>query len=235
MFRRTWVTGSRLAGETAKRWRALARSVVRATSSRQGASSGGAPLPVTSHPSRLALSGKLPLKWVVSRSTRSITPRRPRRSTTQSCPGPRRRDCPPVRARLAPKTQPRHATVGINLEPHVRKGRITRDGELVLGMAGEGRARQQLHEREIQRAQRSSAHSGFARQLRPIERAGGGMISAEVGGINGDHANRARDAKPDDAPVVAALRAAPPAGFPPVHPFASVGVLALDEHGTPCR
>src|SRR5438034_2789423 len=83
-------------------------------------------------------------------------------------------------------------------------------------MAGEGRARQQLHEREIQRAQRSSAHSGFARQLRRIERAGGGIISAEVGGINGDHANRARDAKPDDAPVVAALRAAPPAGFPPV-------------------
>src|SRR2546425_6658912 len=55
--------------------------------------------------------------------------------------GPRRRDLPPVRARLAPKAQPRHAAVGINLEPHVRKGRITRDGELVLGMAGEGRAR----------------------------------------------------------------------------------------------
>src|SRR5205823_4195056 len=84
MFSRTWVTGSRFPGGTARRWRALARSVVRATSSCQGAPSGGAPLPGTSHPSRLALSGKLPLKWVVSRSTRSITPRRPRRSTTQS-------------------------------------------------------------------------------------------------------------------------------------------------------
>src|SRR2546422_8102936 len=102
-------------------------------------------------------------------------------------------------------------------------------------LAGEERARQQLHEREIQRAQPSSTHAGFARQLRRIERAGGGIISAEVRGINGDHANRARDAKPDDAPVVAALRAAPPAGFPPVHPFATVGVLALDEHGIPRR
>src|SRR2546426_9846695 len=82
-------------------------------------------------------------------------------------------------------------------------------------------------------SQRSSAHSGFARQLRRIERAGGGIISAEVGGINGDHANRARDAEPDDAPVVAALRAAPPAGFPPIHPFSTLGVFSLDERGTP--
>src|SRR2546422_5061796 len=49
-------------------------------------------------------------------------------------------------------------------------------------LAGEERARQQLHEREIQRAQRSSTHAGFARQLRRIERAGSGIISAEVRG-----------------------------------------------------
>ena len=59
------------------------------------------------------------------------------------------------------------------------------------------------------------------------------MISPEVGGIDGDHANRARDAEPDDAPVVAALRPAPAPSLPPVHPFPAIGVLALDEHGSP--
>src|SRR5258708_22094662 len=61
------------------------------------------------------------------------------------------------------------------------------------------------------------------------------MISPEVGGIDGDHANRARNAEPDEAPVVAALGATPAAGFPPVHPFPTIGVLALDEHGSPGR
>ena len=59
------------------------------------------------------------------------------------------------------------------------------------------------------------------------------MVSAEVGRIHGDHANRTRDAEPDDAPVVSALGAAAAAGLPPVHPFSSIGVLALDEYRAP--
>src|SRR5213078_2925590 len=59
MFSRTCVTGSR---GTARRCRAFARRSLRGTSSRQPASSGGVPAVATSHPSRLALSGKLPLK-----------------------------------------------------------------------------------------------------------------------------------------------------------------------------
>src|SRR6266540_3022287 len=55
------------------------------------------------------------------------------------------------------------------------------------------------------------------------------MVSAEMGRIHGDRANRARDAELDYAPVVSALRAAPVARLPPVHPMPSIGVLALDE------
>jgi hypothetical protein len=62
-----------------------------------------------------------------------------------------------------------------------------------------------------------------------LERAFGGVVAAEVRGIDDDAADLARQAEADDAPVITGLAAA--AGLPAVHPFAAVGVFVLLPHG----
>ena len=62
-----------------------------------------------------------------------------------------------------------------------------------------------------------------------VERAGLGVVAAEVGGVDDDAARHAGQAEADDRPVVPRLAAAP--RLPAVHPLADDGVPPLDEDG----
>src|SRR5690349_23653040 len=55
------------------------------------------------------------------------------------------------------------------------------------------------------------------------------MVALEVVRIDRDGADRAGDTELDDTPIEPPPGIAPAAGFPTVHPFAAIGVLALDE------
>src|SRR5689334_14012959 len=136
-------------------------------------------------------------------------------------------DTLPVGARLAPHTQPGHATVRVDVESHMRAACLALDREPVLGVAGERRSGQYLRECTIQRPEVFLGDG--AAQRRAVDGTRRRMVAAEMVRIDRDGADRPGDTELDDAPIVPASGIAPAAGFPAVHPFAAIGVLALDE------
>src|SRR5690349_17414519 len=69
----------------------------------------------------------------------------------------------------------------------------------------------------------------IARDGAGLHRAGLRIVAPKVSGIDGHAPEHARQAEPDDAPVVAGL--APATGLPAVHPLADIRVFTLSPDG----
>src|SRR5204863_343658 len=73
---------------------------------------------------------------------------------------------------------------------------------------------------------RRIAPAAPSRMIAHVDRTRLGVVAPEVRRVDVDAADNARHAEPHDAPVVARLATTP--RLPTVHPFAALGVLALD-------
>src|SRR2546421_11994874 len=62
-----------------------------------------------------------------------------------------------------------------------------------------------------------------------FQRTAFGIITFEMTGINNHTTNHTGQSNSDNAPIESGRAAT--ARFPAIHPFAEIGVLALDEHG----
>ncbi len=127
----------------------------------------------------------------------------------------------PIRQDVAVDAQPRHAAVGKDAQPQVRRATATLDGKDVVRIAGQRGPRQNLRPLGA----RHIVGRRHAWNVTRLERAGFGIVPLEVGRLDVHDARDSRSAEADDAPVVAGLPAA--ARFPPVHPLPALRVLAL--------
>ena len=127
----------------------------------------------------------------------------------------------PVGHDVAVDAQPGDAAVGEDPQSDMRAGDRGTDREPIVRIAGQRSARQDLSPPRI--AGTVLRQPDFRRQVRDVNRARFRVVALEMRGLDVDAAHDAGHAEPDDAPVVARLAA--PAGLPPVHPLAPVGVL----------
>ena len=125
-----------------------------------------------------------------------------------------------LRHDLAVHAQPGHPSVGIDVEAQVGERPGCFDREAVLGVTFEKHLAQHrvpgggLGEQFVRR--------GAGRGPRPLDPAGLGVVATEEGGVHDHAVNAAREAEPEETPVVPRLAAA--ACLPAIHPLAAIRV-----------
>src|SRR6266852_5991720 len=182
-------------------------------------------------PSIEHVSGWLPLKKEVSTSMRLTIASAPSSTSTQSLPGPRRREillfvkspfAVPFRNDLAMNAQASHAAVGINVKSKMRKGVRILDRKEIFGVALQFRLRKHFDpvgERVMLR---------LGRRVACFDRAVRRKIAAEIAGVDHHAAQNAGESEANDGVIVAGDALA--AALPSVHPFPALGVVMFLPH-----